>query len=213
MRCAASLCDEQRTRTCSWGGSKSAVLSARYLYALSDVSWSAAWASTDTTCPGRQSWKVRWFQLNPSKKTLSYHEAPGTSALHVIDLHLATEATQIGVGTCLCSAAAQRAIPLAHRLGGWAEDIPSGEKEYKNKPLFKLVTPERVWYMCADSEEQRVRTTPSSVRCHCHRPHTSIPHSFLSADGHRCDSWSGWKRCRRSSRGCTLHPQCCGPRV
>ncbi|ELR18217.1 PH domain containing protein [Acanthamoeba castellanii str. Neff] len=81
----------------------------------------------------RKSWKVRWFQLNPSKKTLSYHEAPGTSALHVIDLHLATEATQIGV-----------------------EDIPSGEKEYKSKPLFKLVTPERVWYMCADSEEQRL---------------------------------------------------------
>jgi hypothetical protein len=51
VRCAASLCDEQRTRTCSWGGSKSAVLSARYLYALSDVSWSAAWASTDTSCP------------------------------------------------------------------------------------------------------------------------------------------------------------------
>lgn len=39
------------------------------------------------------------------------------------------------------------------------DDIPSGEKEYKDKPLFKLVTPDRVWYMCADTDEQQVRSS------------------------------------------------------
>lgn len=36
--------------------------------------------------------------MNPAKKTLSYHEAPGAAPLHVIDLHNATEVTKIGVG-------------------------------------------------------------------------------------------------------------------
>jgi hypothetical protein len=164
-----------------WGGSKSAVLSARYPYDLQDVCPTCARGPRRglllTLCP-RQSWKVRWFQLNPSKKTLSYHEAPGTSALHVIDLHLATEATQIGVGTCLRSPEAQWAFPLAHRRGLRRGHSIGGEGVQEQAALQAGDARTRVVHV------RRQRRAASAyytfiVRCRRHRPNTSIPHSFF----------------------------------